>query len=106
MACWRDGWGPAGHPFAAFLYQSIVAESAFDPHAPGSWGERAKEVADRVLGLPGVPDWFAGISRPTLVWFEATAYTYIRGNSTSEWARQVARDAQTLGYSGFGNGLP
>ena len=72
----------------------------------GSWGERAKEVADRALGNPGVPDWFAGIRRPTLIWFEATAYDYIRNKSTSAWARDVARSAQTLGFQGFGNGLP
>jgi hypothetical protein len=106
MACWREGWGADGHPFSVFLYQSYVAETPFDPSEEESWGERAKEVADRVLGLPGAPDWFHGIKRPVLVWFEATAYTFIRGQSTSEWARSVAADAQSLGYQGFGNGLP
>ena len=108
VACWHDHWGAFGHPFAVFLYQSPPPPegAAFDVTAPDSWGERAKEVADRFLGLPGAPDWFAGITRPTLIWFEATATTFIRGQSSSAWARQVARDAQTLGYQGFGNGLP
>ena len=108
MDCWRSGWGPSGHPFGVLLYQSYVVPQGdvMDVHKPGSWGERAKEVADRALGNPGVPDWFAGITRPVLVWYEATAYDFIRGHSTSEWAREVARSAQTLGYVGFGNGLP
>lgn len=106
MACWRDEWGASGHPFSVFLYQSPVPTTPFDPTAPDSWGERAKEVADRALGLNGAPDWFAGIRRPTLIWFEATAYSFIRHTSTSADARQVARDAATLGYRGFGNGLP
>jgi hypothetical protein len=108
MGCWRDHWGPNGHPFKVFMFQSeVVSEGEpFDPSAPESWGERAKEVADRFLGLPGAPDWFAGLQRPTLIWFEATAYEFIRGKSDGEWARKVARDAQSLGYQGFGNGLP
>lgn len=108
MDCWRTGWGPAGHPFDVFLYQSYVVAQGdtMDVTKPDSWGERAKEVADRVLGLPGAPDWFAGIRRPDLVWFEATAYYFIRGRSTSAWAQEVAASAQTLGYQGFGNGLP
>jgi hypothetical protein len=107
MACWRDGWDRiGGHPFDVFLYQSPVPRTPFDATEPESWGERAKEVADRVLGNPGAPDWFAGIKRPILVWYEATAFTFIRGESTPAWAREVARSAQTLGYQGFGNGLP
>ena len=108
VACWHDHWGPSGHPFAVFLYQSPPPPegAAFDVTAPDSWGERAMEVADRFLGLPGAPDWFSGITRPTLIWFEATAFTFIRGQSSSAWACTVARHAQTLGYRGFGNGLP
>lgn len=106
MACWRDGWGIAGHPFSVFLYQSPVPREPIDVTKPESWGERAKEVADRALGLPGAPDWFAGLKRPSLNWFEATAYDYIRAQSTSEWAREVARSVVPLGYEGFGNGLP
>jgi hypothetical protein len=106
LAAWRKECGPQ---FDLFLYQSLPpAEGApFDVTAPDSWGERAKEVADRFLGLPGAPDWFAGaVSRPTLIWFEGTATTFIRGQSTSAWAREVARYAKTLGFQGFGNGLP
>jgi hypothetical protein len=107
IACWHDHW-PGGHPFSVFLYQSPPPPegAAFDPTIPDSWAERAKEVADRFLGLPGAPDWFSGITRPTLIWFEATATQFIRGQSSSAWARTVARHAQTLGYQGFGNGLP
>lgn len=108
MACWRYGWESiGGHPFAVFLYQSPVPDEPFDPYLPGSWGERAREVIDRLLGgRPPAPDWFAGIRRPTAIWYEATAFTFIRGQSTSDDARAVARDAQSLGYQGFGNGLP
>jgi hypothetical protein len=108
IACWHEWWGPNGHPFDVFLYQSpppAVGEVC-DPRIPNSWGERAKEVADRFLGRPGVPDWFVGIKRPTLIWFEATATQFIRGQSSSTWARTVAMDAQRLGYQGFGNGIP
>jgi hypothetical protein len=105
VRCWRDNWGPQGHPFDVFLYQSIVADSPFDPTS--GWGGRAKECIDRLVGgRPPAPDWFAGIKRPIPVWFEATAFSYIRGQSTSDDARRVARDAQTLGFVGFGNGLP
>lgn len=108
IACWHDQWGAAGHPFAVFLYQSKPPREgeACDVTVPDSWGDRAKEVADRFLGNPGAPDWFNGITRPTLVWYEATAVTFIRGQSSSAWARTVARHAQTLGFTGFGNGLP
>ena len=108
MACW---YSDGGEQPDIFLYQSSPPPEGdvFDPTIPDSWGERAKEVADRFLGLPGAPDWFAqprAHGRPTLIWMEATASTFIRGQSTEAWAREVAAHAKGLGYQGFGNGVP
>jgi hypothetical protein len=106
IACWYSNGGEQPD---LFLYQSSVpAEGVYD-HGPDGWCTRAKEVADRFLGKPGSPDWFTrsrAHGRPTLIWMEATAYSFIRGQSSSAWAREVAGYAQTLGYQGFGNGLP
>ena len=112
VACYRTGWGSdrrGQHPFDVLLYQT-------DPYRPGDVfttdegkGERAEEVATRVLGthVKGAPDWFAGLAkRPTLIAFETVAYHYIRGNGDDAFARVVATFFQRLGYRGFGNGLP
>lgn len=107
MGCWHTH---AGVHADLFLYQSPVPrEGVYDTSEDG-WCSRAIEVRDRFLGgCPPAPDWFTAPrrrGRPTLVWLEATAYTYIRGQSSSAWAREVARYAQSLGYQGFGNGVP
>ena len=107
MGCWHTSSGVHAD---LFLYQSPVPpEGVYDTSADG-WCSRAIEVRDRFLGgHPPAPDWFARPrqrGRPTLVWMEATAFSFIRGQSSSAWASEVARYAQTLGYQGFGNGLP
>ena len=57
--------------------------------------------------VAGAPDWFDGLpKRPTLIAFETVAFWQIRGQGDSAYARQVADFFKTLGYQGFGNGLP
>lgn len=91
-----------------FLYQSdpFRPGDSFDVTVSDSNAERAKEVADRVLGNPGVPDWYAGLPRPILTAFETVAYYFIRGSGSETYSREVASFFQSLGYQGFGNGLP
>lgn len=105
MACWK--WG--ANIFQVFLYQTepFMPHDSFDTTVKDSRAQRAKEVADRVLGgRPPAPDWFAGLPRPSLIAFETVAYHYIRGEVTSDYAREVAAFFASLGYQGFGNGLP
>jgi hypothetical protein len=96
-------------PFISeFFYQSdpFRPGDSFDTSISGSNAERAKEVADRALGLPGAPDWYAGLPRPILTAFELTAYYFIRGTGSPNYSREVASFFKGLGYQGFGNGLP
>lgn len=105
ITCWHEG---AGKEADLFLYQSPVPQVGVFDEGPDGWCERAREVADRFLGKPGAPDWFARSrprGRPTLIWMEATAFSFIRGQSDGAWAREVASYAASLGYQGFGNGL-
>jgi hypothetical protein len=100
-----------------------VAERFLPPGTPmpGAAGFKMEGDKDPVTGIPecrvhpgvaGFHSWFGangnGRKRgiPALTWFEATAYTYIREQSDEAWAREVATWAKSVGFQGFGNGLP
>lgn len=90
-----------------FFYQSdpFRPGDSFDPAVNGNV-ERAIEIADRSLEGGKGPDWFSGLPRPILNAFELTAYYFIRGEGSPEYSREVAGLFKSLGYQGFGNGLP
>lgn len=99
-----------------------VAERFLSPGTPmpGAAGfmMEARDEDDNLLparvhpGVAGYHSWFGphGNGRQRglvpLTWFEATAYTFIRQQSDEAWAREVATWAQSIGFQGFGNGLP
>lgn len=111
MACWRTGWGAdrcQPSPFDVLLYQTEPYRQGDEFTTDTGKGERAEEVATRVLGtyVKGAPDWFVGLPRPTLIAYETVAYHFIRGQADEAYARDVASFFKTLGFQGFGNGLP
>jgi hypothetical protein len=131
MGAWRSGCGPE---FDVFLFQAeCYREGEKDQYGQPAWWDRTLDIAERFLpagtpmpgakgvlgtgrdgqpfkrsGIAGVdgPDWFAGRKRPTLCLFEILAYHYIRGNCTDAYLKTVARQAQSFGFTSFGNGLP
>jgi hypothetical protein len=130
--CWKSKCGPE---FAVFLFQSEVARNdEFDEFGQPKWWDRTLDTLERFLpagtpipgsetvkmydrqgnlttrdgyaGGPKSADWFGSGPRPALCFFEAVAYDYIRGKCDSEYARTIARKAQSFGFKSFGNGLP